>query len=173
MDVIIRNETKKDYDQIRKINDLAFKQENEGKMVDALRKTTDFNYLLSLVAEIKGEIVGHILFYPLKIKNKNEEHTVLSLAPIAVHPKYQNKGIGSKLVKRGLEIAKDNGFDAVIVIGHPNYYPRFGFTPAKNWNIKLPFNAPDDVFLAIELKKDSLKNCSGTVEFTKEFFDAM
>ena len=173
MYVLIRNETKQDYNIIRKINDLAFKQENEGKMVDALRKTKDFNHLLSLVAEIKDEIVGHILFYPIKIKNKNEEHTVLSLAPMAVHPKYQNKGIGSKLVKRGLEVAKNTGFGAVIVVGHPKYYPRFGFIPAKNWNIKLPFDVPDDVFLALELKKDSLKNCSGTVEFIKEYFDAM
>ena len=173
MEVLIRNERKNDYDQIRKINDLAFGQENEGKMIDALRKTSDFNYLLSLVAEIKGEIVGHILFYPIKIKNKIEEFIVLSLAPMAVHPDYQKNGIGTKLVKSGLEVAKELGFGAVIVVGHPKYYPRFGFTPAKNWNIKLPFDVPDDVFLALELKENALKYCNGTVEFPKEFFDAM
>ena len=92
---------------------------------------------------------------------------------MAVHPEYQNNGIGSKMVEKGLEIAKDIGFDAVIVIGHPKYYPRFGFTPAKNWKIKLPFDVPDDVFLALELKENALKNSSGIVDFPKEFFDAM
>jgi len=173
MDTLIRSETKQDYNQIRKINDLAFGQENEGKMIDALRKTSDFNFLLSLVAEIKGKIVGHILFYPIKIKNKKEEHTVLSLAPMAVHPEFQNNGIGRKLVNRGLKIARELGFGAVIVVGHPNYYPRFGFKSAKNWKIKLPFEVPVDAFLAIELKKDYLKNCSGTVEYPKQYFDAM
>ena len=173
MDVLIRNERKNDYNQIRKINGLAFGQENEGIMIDALRKTSDFNYLLSLVAEVKGRIVGHILLYPIKIKNENEEYTVLSLAPMAVHPEFQNKGIGIKLVKKGLAIAKETGFDAVIVVGHPKYYPRFGFTPAKKWNIKIPFEVPDDVFLALELKENALKKISGTVDFPKEFFDAM
>lgn len=173
MDILIRNERKNDYDQITKINDLAFGQKNEGKMIEALRKTSDYNYLLSLVAEIKHKIVGHILFYPIKIRNKANKCTVLSLAPIAVHPEYQNKGIGSKLIKRGLDIAKKLDFKVVIVVGHPKYYPRFGFTPAKNWGIKLPFDVPDDVFLALELKENTLKNCSGIVEFPKEYFDAM
>jgi len=173
MDILIRNERKNDYNQIKKINDLAFGQKNEGKMIEALRKTSDYNYLLSLVAEIKDKIVGHVLFYPIKIRNKADKCTLLSLAPMAVHPEYQNKGIGVKLVKRGLEIAKELSFSAVIVVGHPKYYPRFGFIPAKNWEIKLPFDVPDDVFLALELEENALKNCSGTVEYPKEYFDAM
>ena len=173
MDVLIRNEEKDDYNDIRKINDLAFGQENEGKLVDSLRKKSEYNHLLSLVAEIKGKIVGHILFFPIKIQNENKDYTVLSLAPMAVHPDFQNKGIGSKLVKKGLENAKGVGFSAVIVVGHPNYYPRFGFIPASNWNIKLPFDVPDDVFLALELRENSLKNVSGSVDFPKEYYDAM
>jgi len=173
MDIKIRNEEKDDYNEIRKINDLAFGQKNEGKLVDDLRKKLEFNHLLSLVAETKGRIVGHILFFPIKIKNENLEFIVLSLAPMAVHPDYQNKGIGSKLIKKGLKVAKDIGFDAVIVVGHPNYYPRFGFSPASKWNIKLPIECPDDVFLAIDLKKNSLKNVSGLVEFPKEYYDCM
>ena len=173
MEVKIRNEEKQDYNEIRKINELAFNQKNEGKLVDDLRKKSDFNHLLSLVAERDGRIIGHILFYPLKIKNEKEEFIVLSLAPMAVHPDFQNKGIGSKLIKRGLEASKETGYDAVIVVGHPNYYPRFGFSPACKWNIKVPIECPDDVFLAIELKKDSLKNVSGLVEFPKEYYDCM
>lgn len=173
MDVLIRNERKNDYVEIRKINDLAFGQKNEGNMIEALRKTSDYNASLSLVAEIKNKIVGHILFYPIKIKNEKKEYTVLSLAPMAVHPAYQNKGIGSKLVKRGLEIAKAIDFNAVIVVGHPNYYPRFGFIPASNWELQLPFDAPDNAFLALELKESTLKNGSGTVEYPKEYYEAM
>ncbi|KYK35035.1 MAG: hypothetical protein AYK22_08880 [Thermoplasmatales archaeon SG8-52-3] len=173
MEVKIRNEEKEDYKKIRNINELAFGQINEGRLVDDLRKKSDFNHLLSLVAEIKERIVGHILFYPIKIKNEKEEFIVLSLAPMAVHPDFQNKGIGSKLVKRGLEAAKETGYDAVIVVGHPNYYPRFGFSPASKWNIKVPIECPDDVFLAIELKKNSLNKLSGLVEFPKEYYDAM
>lgn len=173
MDILIRHERKNDYDKIRKINDLAFGQENEGKMIDALRKTSDYNYLLSLIAESENKIMGHILFYPIKIKNKREEFTVLSLAPMAVHPEYQNKGIGRKLVERGIDIARENGYSAVIVVGHPKYYPRFGFTPASNWGIQLPFDVPDETFLALEIKENALKNCSGNVEYPKEFYDAM
>jgi predicted N-acetyltransferase YhbS len=174
MDAAIRHEGKDDHDKIRKLNDLAFGQQNEGKMIDALRKTSKYNILLSLVAEIKERIVGHILFYPIKIKNKmEEEFTVLSLAPLAVHPEYQNKGIGTRLVRRGLEIARENGFDAVIVVGHPNYYPRFEFTPASKWGIHLPFEAPDEAFLALELEENALKNCSGVVEYPKEYYEAM
>jgi predicted N-acetyltransferase YhbS len=173
MDILIREERKNDYDEIKKINDLAFGQENEGKMIEALRKTLDYNSKLLLVAERKEKIVGYILFYPIKIKNEIEEFTVLSLAPMAVYPEYQNKGIGSKLVKRGIEVAKKYDFNAVIVVGHPRYYPRFGFRPASNWGIKLPFNVPDNVFLALELKENSLKNCNGTVVYPKEYFDAM
>lgn len=173
MDIKIRNEQLNDYDEIKKINELAFGQENEGKMIESLRKTSDYNASLSLVAEIKDKIVGHILFYPIKIKSEKGEYTILSLAPMAVHPEYQNKGIGSKLIKRGLAIAKETNFDAVIVVGHPKYYPRFGFKPASNWGIKLPFDVPDDVFLALELKDNALKNYKGKVEYPKEFYEAM
>ena len=173
MNILIREERKNDYAEIKKINDLAFGQENEGKMVEALRKTLDYNSKLSLVAETKDNIVGHILFYPIKIKNEKQEFTVLSLAPMAVHPNHQNKGIGVKLVERGIEVARESGFDAVIVVGHPKYYPRFGFKPASNWGIKLPFEVPDDVFLALELKENTLKNCNGTVDYPKEYHDAL
>ena len=173
MEVNIRKERKNDYNQIRKINDLAFGQENEGKMIESLRKTSDYNASLSLVAEIKEKIVGHILFYPVKIKNEEKEYIVLSLAPLAVRPENQNMGIGSKLVKKGIEIAKETDFGIILVVGHPKYYPRFGFKPASNWDIKLPIEAPDDAVLVLELKVDALKNCSGIVEFPKEYYDAM
>jgi predicted N-acetyltransferase YhbS len=173
MEIKIRTEQKNDHNEIKKINDLAFGQENEGKMIESLRKTLGYNASLSLVAEIKNKIVGHILFYPIKIKNEKEEYAVLSLVPLAVHPQYQNKGIGINLVKRGIEKAKVTNFDIILVVGHPKYYPRFGFKPAINWEIKLPFDAPKDAVLVLELKDNALKNCSGIVEFPKEYYEAM
>ncbi|MCJ2513987.1 MAG: N-acetyltransferase [Candidatus Thermoplasmatota archaeon] len=173
MDILIRGERKEDYDDIKKINDLAFGQENEGRMVEALRKTRGYNPKLSLVAELNNNIVGHILFYPIKIKNEKKEFTALSLAPMAVCPKYQNKGIGNKLVIKGIEVAREYGFGAVIVVGHPKYYPRFGFQPASNWRMQLPFDVPDDVFLALELRNNYLKSFRGKVEYPREYFDAL
>ena len=128
---------------------------------------------MSLVAVVNDEVVGHILFFPVKIKNDFECNRSLSLAPMAVHPNFQNKGIGSKLVNEGLKKANECGFNSVIVVGHPNYYPRFGFKPASNWSIRLPMEIPDEAFMAIELKPDGLKNCSGIVEYPKEYEEAM
>jgi len=102
-----------------------------------------------------------------------EQHNKIMLNIIEITPEYQNKGIGSKLVKTGLQIAKENNFDIVIVVGHPKYYPRFGFKPAGNWGIKHPFDVPNDVFLALELKDNALKNCRGKVEYPKEYYEAM
>ena len=141
-------------------------------MVEALRKTVDYNSKLSLVAETKDTIVGHILFYPIKIKNK-KQWTVLSLAPMAVLPQYQKKGIGSKLIKRGIRLAEEHGYEAVIVVGHPKYYPRFGFKPASNWRIQLPFDVPNEAFLALELKENALTNCIGIINYPKEYYDAI
>jgi len=173
MNIKIRHERKNDYDEIKRINDLAFGQENEGKMIEALRKTSNYDTRLSLVAILDNNIIGHILFYQVKIKTNQGKLTVLSLAPIAVHPHYQNKGIGSQLVRKGIEVAKDCGFDAIIVVGHPTYYPRFGFKKASIYEIKCPFEVPDEAFLALEIKENILKNCKGTIEFPKEYFEAI
>jgi putative acetyltransferase len=173
MDVVIRAERKNDYDQIQKINDAAFGRKNEGRLVASLRKTLVYNPSLSLVAEVQNKIVGHILFYPVIIQNEKEESTVLSLGPVAVHPDFQNKGIGSQLVKKGIEAAGKSSFGATIVLGHPTFYPRFGFTPASKWGIQIPFDAPDEAFLAVELKHNFLKRCRGKVQYPEEFFDAI
>jgi predicted N-acetyltransferase YhbS len=173
MNIFIRSEKKSDFRDIKKITDLAFKQENEGVMIGKLRENPKYIKDLSLVAIVDDKIVGHILFFPIDIKNESRIITTLSLAPISVHPDFQNKKIGSLLIKTGLKKAKEFGFKSVIVVGHPNYYPRFGFKPASLWNIKLPIEAPDEVFMALELKSDELKDCSGIVEFPKEYQEAM
>ena len=171
MKITIRPETEEDYEEITRIHDLAFNRINEGVLVERLRKTSCFVSELSLVAEYKDRVIGHILFYPIKINAGTRKCDSLALAPMAVHPAYQRRGIGSKLVEEGLTTAKELGFKSVIVLGHSEYYPRFGFEVASNWGIHAPFDVPDDVFFAMELKRNGLKDCRGTVEYPEEFND--
>lgn len=169
MQINLRPETINDYAGIKNINDLAFGQADEGLLIEKLRLNPDFIDKLSIVAEFKDKIVGHILFFPIKIQDGSKKHESLALAPMAVLPDFQNKGIGGQLVIKGLEIAKELGFKSVIVLGHKDYYPKFGFLPASIWGIKAPFDVPDEVFMAIELVGDGLKDVSGLVGYPKEF----
>jgi predicted N-acetyltransferase YhbS len=166
--MLIRQEKKEDYERIYEINKQAFNQIDESELVNRIRASENFIPELSLVAEKNGEIIGHILFSKMKIIGEKEYET-LSLAPIAVLPKYQNQGVGGKLIKEGLKRAEKLGFNSVIVVGHKDYYPKFGFEKASKWSIKCPIDAPDEAFMAIELKVGSLKNKTGVVEFPKEF----
>ncbi len=169
--LIIRPELEKDYSRITEINDLAFGQTNEGILVEKLRQTDNFISRLSLVAELNNLVVGHILFYPVIIKYDTAKYDSLSLSPMSVIPKFQRRGIGSKLVVEGLKMAKILSHKAVIVIGHSEYYPRFGFEPASKWNIKVPFDVPDNAFLALELISGGLMDKSGTVIYPEGFND--
>ncbi len=166
--MIIRKETKEDYKSIYEVNKKAFNQNDESELIQRIRTSKYFIAELSLVAEENGKIIGHILFSKIKIIGE-KEYESLSLAPMSVLPKFQKQGIGEKLVKKGLKKAKNLGFDSVIVIGHKDYYPRFGFEKASKWNIKCSFEVPDDAFMAFELKVGALENKSGTVQFPKEF----
>ena len=169
----IREETENDYEKIREVNDSAFGQENEGHLIERLRQTEIYIPELSLVAELDDKIVGHILFYPIAIRSDASKFQSISLGPMAVTPALQRKGIGNQLVIRGLEAAKKLGHKSVIVVGHPEYYPKFGFDRASQWNIKVPFEVPDDAFLALELVEGELEGKSGTVEYPEEFNEAM
>jgi len=169
MDASIRQETDQDYRGITHVNNLGFGQKNEGELILKLRKTRKFIPELSLVAEVQSGIVGHILFYPIEIKSQGQVFPSLALAPMAVIPEYQKKGIGGELVKEGLKRARDLGFKSVIVLGHAAYYPRFGFEPASRWDIRPPFDVPDDVFMALELVRDGLKGAQGVVVYPPEF----
>lgn len=135
--------------------------------MDVYRKSSAFIPELSLVAQYQEEIVGYILFTKIKI----DQHISLALAPLAILPAFQRKGVGKKLILEGHRIAKELGYSSVIVLGHPTYYSRFGYTPASKWNIKAPFDIPDEVFMAIELVPNSLKHTNGKVEYAQEFFD--
>ncbi|MBM7420819.1 MULTISPECIES: GNAT family N-acetyltransferase [Chryseobacterium] len=169
--VIYRQETQDDFQEVFEINHKAFGQQNEAKLVNALRNNSNvFIPELSIVATKNNAIIGHILFTKINIKSDDETlNESLGLAPMAVLPEFQKNGIGGQLIRRGLETAKQLGYQSVIVLGHEDYYPKFGFEPAEKWNIKAPFDVPSNVFMAIELVKDSLENISGTVIYPKEF----
>ncbi len=171
MNIIIRQELKEDHARIKEINDQAFEQEDEGRLVNKLRKKDQFIPELSLVAEIDKTVIGHILFYPVKINSTDKKHTTLSLGPMSVLPAHQKKGIGGKLINKGLKRAKDFGFRSVIVVGHPEYYPKFGFSKASKWSIKVPFEVPDEVFMALEIVDGELQDKSGIIEYPAEFME--
>jgi len=174
-DLLIRAETPEDYPLIRRIIDSAFGQPNEGDLVEALRRAEGFDPRLSLVAFLKEYAggrpyaVGHILFHPISIITASGEHRALSLAPLSVLPDFQRKGVGTKMVQEGLHRARAGGYRSVIVLGHPGYYPRFGFLPASRWRIRPPFDAQDEAFMALELKPGSLEHVQGTVRYPEEF----
>ena len=171
MNIIIRQEEQRDYSEVEELLCVSFSQENESILVQRLRKNPAFIPELSLVAEYENKIVGYILFFPIIIASGQVHHKSLTLAPMAVLPDFQRKGIGKQLVQKGLIKVKEKGFHSVIVVGHPEYYPKFGFKSANIWHIKAPFNIPDNVFMAIELKDGALKNVDGTVQYPEEFND--
>lgn len=103
--------------------------------------------------------------------NDNQSIESLALAPVSVLPDYQSKGIGKKLILEALQKAKELGYQSVVVLGHPEYYPKFGFQKASHWRIKAPFDVPDEVFMALELQENALVHVSGVVEYSRAFFE--
>jgi len=167
MSLTIRNEQAADVGTIRRLNEQAFGQWAEADLVDALRRSHALT--VSLVAEVNGKIAGHIAFSPLTIESRGSTCEALALAPLEVLPEYQNRGIGSSLVHRGLEDCKVSGHGAVIVLGDPAYYPRFGFVPAATYGIRCPFVVPAETFMAAELAPGALAGCEGIVRYRPEF----
>jgi putative acetyltransferase len=165
--MIIRLEKAEDQIGIRYINTQAFDTDAEANLIDALRKSGI--PLISLVAEQNGELVGHILFSPVTLEADNCSISIAGLAPMAVAPAFQKREIGSMLVEEGLKYCEKAGYAAVVVLGHPDYYPRFGFIPSVNYGIKSEFDVPAEVFMAKELRKGALADCNGIVKYHKIF----
>ncbi len=165
----IRKENKNDYNEVYNVIKKAFETAehsdgNEQDLVVILRKSEAFIPELSLVAVEENKIVGYILFTKIKIKDNIE----LALAPLAVLPEYQRKGIGKKLIETGHNIAKNLGYHYSIVLGSENYYSKMGYIPAIQYGIKAPFQVPDENFMAIKLNDTNIE-IKGTVEYAKEF----
>lgn len=171
-DVIIRQENPADVDAIERVNVSAFGGDAEARLVAAVRKSKDFIPELSLIAQVGGRVVGHILLSAIDLAARQGSAKGLALAPMAVMPSQSHRGIGSLLVRAGLAKAGSLGYDAVIVIGYPDFYSRLGFSKASVWGLRCQLPVPDDVVMAMELRNGALKegmSAQYTAPF-KEFF---
>jgi putative acetyltransferase len=165
----IRAEKPQDFAAIRAVNTAAFGRENEANLVDQLRLATS---ILSFVAVQEKQLVGHILFSPVSVQGKcPKDLLILGLAPMAVLPEYQRQRIGSRLIKHSLKACSEYGCKALVVLGHPEYYPYFGFVPAKEKGFKCEYTVPDEAFMILELQSGILDGCSGTVKYRPEFMN--
>ena len=168
----IRFEKPEDIAFIHSVNEQAFGRVSEAKLVDTLRLAcTDH---LSLVADDNGSIIGHLMFTPVVVTDGKQKTEGMGLAPMAVLPSRQRQGIGTQLVDSGLQILKEKGCPFVIVLGHPEYYPRFGFQAASGCNIRTQWDdVPDDAFMILVMDHEAMQNVSGVATFRDEFNDAL
>ncbi len=164
--MIIREEKEEDYDAVHAVNASAFETPAEANLVDILREQA--RPIISLVAEEAGSIVGHVLFSPVTL-SYHPSLRIMGLAPMAVVPALQRKGIGSALVRAGLEECRKRRFGAVVVLGHPEFYPRFGFSPSTRFGITCEYEVPEDVFMVLELQPGYLQGASGTIQYHAAF----
>jgi putative acetyltransferase len=165
----IRPERAADISGIRTVNLTAFETSTEANLVDVLRERAD--PIISLVADDGEAIVGHILFSPVTLTGHSDVR-IIGLAPMAVLPARQRQGIGSALVYEGLKQCRQLGFGAVVVLGHAEYYPRFGFAPASRFGLRCEYDVPEDVFMVLELEQGALNGKAGTIHYHPAFASA-
>ncbi len=180
---LIRPERPTDHEAIDALLRKAFGGESEAVLVQRIRAGEGFDPRLALVAVHSGdeasfvrdnsrgseEVIGHILFSPVRIEGAQRTTPALALAPMAVLPAWQRRGVGSALVRAGLDACRRLGHRIIIVLGHAEYYPRFGFRPAAPLGIRAPWNVPDEVFMALELAPGALEGVSGMVRYPAAF----
>jgi len=176
MKIEIRQEKPSDYPAVFNLIKAAFRHDeisnhNEHYLVEKLRKSKDFIPALSLVAISNNEIVGHVLMTKITIKNKTNSFISLALAPISVKPEYQQQGIGKQLMLAAHNKAKEFGFNSIVILGHEDYYPKFGYKPMSNYKITMPFEAPEKNCFVIALTKDALRDVTGMVQYPTVFFE--
>jgi len=172
--IIIREENSEDIETTRKSNEEAFGQPAEAEIVDKLREACE--NLLSLVAVQGGEVVGHILFSPASVGGVGATFEVsgMGLAPMAVLPRCQGQGIGSLLIHNGIKMLRERGCPFIIVLGYPEYYPRFGFERASRYGIHSQWSeVPDEAFMILILNKTAMVGASGIARYRKEFDEAV
>ena len=162
----IRDEVPQDFPAIRHLNLMAFGGPEEADLIDTLRAAD--KVVISLVATLDGRVVGHILFSPITVERSPASFRGLGLAPMSVLPEFQSRGIGSQLVRDGLERCERKGYDLVVVLGHLRFYPRFGFSRAVDHSLENEYGAVD-TFMVIELKQGVLEAVGGLVKYAPEF----
>lgn len=162
----IRGELDADHAAVAAVLESAFPEDGESRLVTRLRSSA--SPLVSLVAERQGRVVGHILFSPVTL-DSDPSLKLMGLAPMAVHPELQRSGIGSALVEAGLRECQEAGAGTVVVLGHPDYYPRFGFLPASQFQITSEYDVPSEAFMLRELRPGYLDGHRGTVSYHAEF----
>ncbi|MGY4691027.1 GNAT family N-acetyltransferase [Salibacterium sp. K-3] len=177
MDITIRQETPADYRATealvkRTFGDESFSDPTEHVLVENLREADAFIPELSLVVLDSGEqIIGHILLSRITIEDDRASVESLALAPVSVAPEHQNQGIGTQLMHDALRRAGELGFSSVVVLGHPEYYARFGFEPAGRWDISAPFDVPEESFMVLELTEHALLEVQGVVQYSWPFLE--
>jgi putative acetyltransferase len=165
--VALRVEQPEDVAAIHQLNALAFGQAHEAQLVDALRAAQ--GVVLSLVATEHGRVVGHLLFSPVIVRSEADSFEGVGLGPMAIHPDRQRTGIGSALLREGLARLRADGHRIVVVLGHPDYYPRFGFRRASELGLRWEHEAPDEAFMCLELEPGALAGRRGVVAYRAEF----
>lgn len=169
--VEIRAERAGDEAAVRRVNELAFGRAEEAALVDALRAAARPH--VSLVAVDGGRVVGHVFFSPVSLETEggpeDSSFAAMGLAPMAVLPGHQRRGVGSELVRAGLDECRRAGRDVVVVLGHPEYYPRFGFRPAGRAGLRCEYPVPDDTFMVVELRPGALAGRRGLVKYHPAF----
>jgi putative acetyltransferase len=163
--VIVRGENPEDREQVRLVNEAAFGRRDEADLVDALRD--EGATIASLVAEIDGHAVGHVLFSRMWIETASERIPAVALAPVAVLPEHQRRGMGGKLIERGLDVLRGADEQIVIVLGEPEYYSRIGFSTEKARCLASPF--PPEAYMALELRAGALDGVRGKVRYAAAF----
>ncbi len=164
---VLRPENPEDVAAIARVNRLAFGRDNEAQLVDTLRQQEAIT--LSWVAERDGEIVGHVLFSPVTVAQDDGAWTAVALGPMAVLPAYQREGVGSALIRAALSELQKAGHDVVFVLGHAEYYPRFGFVPSRPLGIRWEVDVPEEVFMVAELRAGALNGRTGVVRYHPAF----
>jgi putative acetyltransferase len=164
----IRTEDETDHDSIDRVIVAASGEPETAELVRQLR--TDGDALLSMVAAIESRIVGHIMLSRMSIQTPHGDVAAVALAPLMVDPEYQNRGIGSRLTRVAVDRCRDAGESIVLVVGHPTYYPRFGFSAESAQHLKHPFKLHlPGAFMALELKAGTLTGISGKVKYARAF----
>jgi putative acetyltransferase len=165
--LVVRDETPADREAVRVVNERAFGQAAEADLVDALRENAEPH--VSLVAEVGGRVVGHVFFSPVVVESSAGAWAAFALGPMGVLPEFQRRGVGSGLIRRGLDECRRAGQEVVFVLGHADYYPRFGFGPAAARGLRCEYPVPEEVFMVAELREGALAGRTGLVKYRPEF----